>query len=156
MLQDPIFTLSTKEKDADMPDRLNSGDRVIALAAAAQTAAIVAGAASGAIAMWIARHKVGFSTLGLLGGAVIGWIVGMLVGKIIFPATSGNVVITKVGAGSLSMTLRGNVVAALLTGLVVSLLIAFLTGTDFKTIKWASLGTSVVIGIILALLVSLT
>lgn len=139
-----------------MPVGLNSGDRVIALAAAAQTAAIMAGAVSGAVAMWIARHKAGFSTVAFFGGAVMGWIIGTLVGKIIFPATSGNVVITKVGVGSLPMTLRGNVVAALLSGLAVSVLIAFLTKTDFGSLKMATFGTSVAIGIILALLASLT
>ena len=63
---------------------------------------------------------------------------------------------TKVGVGSLPMTLRCNVAAAFLTGLVVSVLIAYLTKTDFGTLKMATRGTSVGIGIILALLASLT
>lgn len=138
-----------------MPEGLKPGDMVVALASAARTAAIVAGVVAGAIAMWIARHKPVLSSVALLGGAVTGWIVGTLVGKIIFPATDGNVVVAKAGPASLPMTLKGNLVATLLTGIVVSILIVLLTKTDFKVIAPASIGAAVLVGIIFALLASL-
>ena len=138
-----------------MAEELNPGDKVVALASAACTAAIVAGGVAGALSVWIARHKPLLSTVALLGGAVTGWIVGTLVGRIMFPATGGNVVIAKADPASLPITLKGNLAATLLTGLVVSILIVLLTKTDFKVIAPVSIGAAVLVGIVLALLTSL-
>lgn len=138
-----------------MQEGLNSGDKVIALAAAATTAAIVAGAVTGVIAAWVAKHKALASIAGLVGGAAIGWCIGSLVGRLLFPASSGNMIIAKWGPGSLPFTLKGNIVASLATSLVVCGLMVIVGKTEFKAIAGPCLGSSVLLGLILALLASL-
>ena len=53
------------------------------------------------------------------------------------------------------MTIKGNLVATLLTGFVVSILIVLFTKTDFSAIAPALIGASILLGIIFALLASL-
>ena len=138
-----------------MPEGLNPGDKVIALAAAATTAAIVAGAATGAIGLWIAKHKIAASFVGLLGGAVIGCFIGMIVGKLIFPASSGNTMIAKWGPCSLPMTLKGDIIASVITAIMVCGLVSLVTKAEFSSIAGPCIGSSVALGVILALLASL-
>lgn len=138
-----------------MVEGLNAGDKVVALAAAARTAAIAAGAVSGAIAMWIARHRLALSCLGFLAGAFLGWILGGLAAKLVFPGTAGHVVIAKTGPSALPMTITGNLTATLVTGLAVAVLVVLITKTEFRAVVPLSLGAAVVIGVTFALLASL-
>ena len=142
-------------KEYEMREGLNPGDKVIVLAAAATTAAIVAGAATGAIAAWIAKHKVAVSAATLLGGVLVGGIIGSIIGKLLFPALDGNVMIAKWGPHSLPLTLKGNIIASLVTSAVVCGLMTLTVKVEFKAIATLCIGTSVILGVILALLASL-
>jgi hypothetical protein len=138
-----------------MTEGLNPGDKVIALASAATTAAIISGAAAGAIAVWLVKHEVLAAIGGFVGGAVLGGIVGMLVGRLVFPATDGNVTITKWGPSSLPLTMKGNIFASVAVSLLVCGLMAVFGKAEMKTIAAPSIGTSIALGMILALLTSL-
>lgn len=138
-----------------MQEGLNPGDKVIALAAAATTAAIVAGAVTGAVAAWLTKHKALASIAGLIGGIAVGWCIGTLVGRLLFPASSGNTMIAKWGPASLPLTLKGNIVASLATSLVICGLTVIIGKTEFKAIASPCIGSSVVLGVIMALLASL-
>ena len=138
-----------------MQEGLNPGDKVIALAAAATTAAIVAGAVTGAVAAWLTKHKAVASIAGLIGGAAIGWCIGSIVGRLLFPASSGNTMIAKWGPASLPLTLKGNIVASLTTSLAICGLMVIIGKADIKAIAAPCVGSSVVLGVILALLASL-
>ena len=138
-----------------MTEGLNPGDKVIALASAATTAAIISGAAAGAIAVWMTKHKVLATIGGFVGGAVLGGIIGMLIGRLLFPTTDGNVTITKWGPSSLPLTLKGNILASLVVSLLVCGLMVIFGKAEMKTIAAPSIGTSIVLGMILALLTSL-
>ncbi len=138
-----------------MQEGLNPGDKTIALAAAATTAAIVAGAVTGAVAAWLTKHKALASIVGLVGGVAIGWCIGTLAGRLLFPASSGNTMIAKWGPASLPLTLKGNVVASLATSLVICGLMIIIGKTEFRAIAGPCVGSSVLIGVIFALLASL-
>ena len=138
-----------------MQEGLSPGDKVIALAAAAKTAAIVAGAVTGAVAVWLMKHKAVASIAGLIGGAAIGWCIGTLAGRLLFPASSGNTMIAKWGPASLPLTLKGNIIASLATSLVICGLMVILGKAEFKNLAGPCIGSSVVIGVIFALLASL-
>ncbi|MFC1512368.1 hypothetical protein ACFL5H_04155 [Candidatus Latescibacterota bacterium] len=131
------------------------GDKVIALTAVARTAAIVSGAASGAIAGWLVRHSLLAIVGSLFLGAVLGWLIGKIIGNIVFPAQNGTVMIAKGGPGSIPLTLKGNFIASLATALTISVLTILATGIGLETIAGLCVGTSVALGIVLALLVSL-
>jgi hypothetical protein len=138
-----------------MQEGLNPGDKVIALAAAATTAAVVAGAVTGTVAAWLTKHKALTSIAGLIGGVAIGWCIGELVGRLLFPASSGNKMIAKWGSAALPLTLKGNIVASLVTSLVICGLMVIIGKTEFKAIAGPCIGSSVVLGVIFALLASL-
>ena len=125
------------------------------MASAVRTAAIVSGAVACAVAVWIARHKPALSLFALLAGAITGWIVGSVVGKMMFPAKDGYVFVAKAGLSSLPLTLKGNLVATFLTSITIAVLVALLTKTEFKVIAPASIGTAFLLGIISALMSSL-
>ena len=138
-----------------MPEGLNPGDKVVALAAAARTAALLAGMVAGGISGWIAKHNLLITSAFIFGGAITGWIVGTIVGKILFPAQSGKVMIVKAGPGSIHMTLKGSVIASFITGLIICALGILFVKADVKSIAIPTLCISVAIGIVLALAVSL-
>jgi hypothetical protein len=138
-----------------MPDGLNPGDKVVALAYAARSAALVGSAVASALAGWITTHKITIAGTALVAGAIVGWITGTIVGRFIFPASDGNVMIAKWGPSSLPLTLKGNIIATLVSALVVCLFAVLILKADIKTIAAPSIGASVVIGVVLALLASL-
>jgi hypothetical protein len=143
------------KKETNMATGLKPGDTVIALASAAMTAAIVSGAVSGGIAGWILKHKTLVSISTLLVGAVVGWMIGAIVGKIMFPSSSGNIMVAKWGPGSLPLTLKGNIVAGVITALTICTLMALLAKVPFIKIALPSVGVSLILSIVLALMASL-
>lgn len=138
-----------------MPEELKPGEKVVALAAAAKTAGIVAGAVSGGMAMWIARHRPAMSGVAFIAGGMLGSVFGAFVGKLIFPASGGNVVVAKAGPSSLPMTIKGNLAAAVVSGLIAVGMVVLATKADFRAVALAPVAASAAVGFVLALLTSL-
>lgn len=139
-----------------MQAELKPGDTVIALAGAAITSASLAGGISGAISAWLTANSALALLAGVVGGAAIGWCMGALVGRILFPASSGNTVVVKKGPAALPPTLKGNVGASLAASLAVSGLVAVIGNAEFTAVAVPSVAISVVLGVVLALLASFT
>ncbi|MFQ5586471.1 MAG: hypothetical protein ACE5GF_06590 [Thermodesulfobacteriota bacterium] len=127
---------------------LQSGDRVIALAAAVRTTSLVAGIAAGAITGWLSQHEIVLSAITALGGGVVGYIVGMIIGRVIFPATPGNVVVAKVGASSLPLTRKGGFPGAVIASVLVSVLVSLIMKNPAMAGMWPSLAAGIVIGVV--------
>jgi hypothetical protein len=138
-----------------MADGLTPGDRVIALAAAARSAALVGGAVASALAGWITKHKLTVLGVAFIAGALIGWIIGTMVGQLIFPAEKGKVMIAKRDPSSLPLILKGNIIASFISALVICLLAILIIKADIKAIAGPSISVSVIIGVVLAILASL-
>jgi hypothetical protein len=131
------------------------GDRVIELAAALRTASLFAGISAGAINGWLSKHNILISVMTALGGGVVGYILGMLIGHIIFPATSGNVVVVKVGISSLPNTLKGGIPSAIIVSVLVSVLGNLIMKNPIMAGMWPSLAAGILIGIVVPCLSSL-
>ena len=97
---------------------LAPGDRVVDLSASLRSAATVSGAISGAVSLWILKQSLLWSAGALVVGAAVGLCIGLLLGPLVFPASPGNVVVVKVGPGSLAATLKAGLVGALVAGAV--------------------------------------
>jgi hypothetical protein len=138
-----------------MPEGLNSGDSVIALAAAVRTAAFLAGIVTGGVSSWIVKHKLVITGAFVISGAITGWIVGTVVGKILFPAQAGHVMIVKTGPSSIPAIIKGDVIASLVTGMIICGLAMLFLKADIKDIALPSLCIPIVIGVVLALAASL-
>ena len=125
---------------------LQRGDRVIVLAVVVRNASLFAGVAAGGLAGWLSQHKAGISAVAALGGGVVGFIIGMIMSRIIFPATSGNVVIAKVGMSSLALTLKGGITCAVIVSVLVSVLVSFLLENPITMGLWPSFAAGIIAG----------
>ncbi|OGV61826.1 MAG: hypothetical protein A2283_06335 [Lentisphaerae bacterium RIFOXYA12_FULL_48_11] len=134
---------------------LNPGDRVIELAGFTRSAAVIAAVISSGVVVWMAKHKAGLTAVCVIGCAIIGYAVGFVVARVLFPATGENVIVTKVGASSLPLTLKGGVLAAIAASLVVSTLCSIVMKSGIVVGLWPSLGIGLVVGIVWACLSSL-
>jgi hypothetical protein len=135
-------------------EKLNPGDKVIALASAACTAAVLAGIVAGCVLGWITKHNLIITGAFVISGAIIGLAVGTVVGKVLFPAQAGQVMVMKTGRGSIHANLKGNVIASTATGIIICSL-AILIFKAAMIIALLSLGISVALGVAFALAGSL-
>ena len=135
---------------------LNPGDRVIELGGAARFAAVLAAAISGGVVAWMAKQKVGITAFCALGAAVVGYAVGFFISRFLFPSTSGNVIVAKVGASSLPLTLKGGISAGIAASVVACILCSLVLKSGISGGLWPSLGIGLVVGIACACLSSLT
>ncbi len=138
------------------PQGLNPGERVVELAALAISAAVATGAVASAWILWLIKKSWVISAGALIGGAVIGFLVGQLVGRVLY-RTGGNTTVVKVGSASLPSTvpagLAGGVVAAIAVG-VLALLI-FSARSQASSVFGVAISCGVVLGILFACLGSL-
>lgn len=134
---------------------LQPGERVIELAASVRTASLVAGIASGAITGWVSQHNIAISAITALGGGVVGYIIGVCIGRIIFPATLGNVAVVKIGISSLPLTIKGGISGAIIASILVSVFACLIIGNPIMPGVWPSLTAGIIIGIVFPCLLSL-
>jgi len=138
-----------------MDNGIKSGDKVVYLAGAAQSAAVIVGAVAGAIAGWMTTHRIVVTGASLVLGGVIGLVVGKVVGLCIFTRNGKKVQVVKTGLRSLPLVLRGNIIASGLSGLAVCLLAVIFLNAEIREIAVPVIGVPVIIGIILAVMASL-
>jgi hypothetical protein len=112
----------------DSVSPLKPGDIVVPLATLATQCGAISGAIAAGIALGRLKSSWSFALLGALGGAALGFCVGWAVGRLLFPAISGNVFVVRAGAAALPLTLRASLVASVLAGLGLSVGSAFFFG----------------------------
>ena len=142
-----------------MPPRgLNPGDRVVALAALAVSAAVATGAVAAAWIVWLIKTSWLASAGAFIAGAVVGFAVGQLVARLLYHTADGNTTVVKVGSASLSATipagLAGGVATAIAVGLLASLI--FSARSQALSLFGVAIGCGVVLGALFACLGSLT
>jgi hypothetical protein len=102
---------------------LQPGDRVIDLRGLTRASAIFAGLAAAPTAARLADWAWGWCGLAAAVGAVAGFTIGGTVGRLVFPSSAGQAVVTRVGVASLGIALRaslcGGISVAVLFGLAV-------------------------------------
>ncbi len=135
---------------------LQPGDRIIALASCANGVALLVGAVASGITAWLAKHRLSVAALAVFGGAILGLIIGMVLSRILFPATQGNVVVVKVGTASLPQTFKAALGAAVPASILASILCALVLHAPIMQGVWPAVVTGSIIGICWALLASLT
>ena len=121
----------------------SSGDRVVDLAASLRFAALVAGAISCAVALWIIKQNVLWAAAALVIGGITGFCIGLVLGPLIFSAAPESVAIVKLGPGALAETLKGTLIGAVISGLVVAAVPAGLFGQSSKLMLLAGIGCSI-------------
>jgi hypothetical protein len=139
-----------------VPQALNSGDRVIELAALAISAAVATGAVSSAWILWLIKKSWLVSAGSLIAGAVVGFLAGQLVARVLY-RTGGNTTIVKFGSASLSSTIPAGLTGGVVTGVVIALFAILIFGARSQALSLfgVAIGCGVVVGILLACFSSL-
>jgi len=139
-----------------MDQNILSGDRVVDLAASLRFAALVAGAISCAVALWLIKQNVLWSIAALVVGGIAGLCIGLVLGPLIFSAAPGQAAVVKLGPGALGETLKGTLIGGVISGLVVAVVPAGLFGQSSKLMLLAGIGCGIgaVVGAALGYLAS--
>ncbi|MDX2111705.1 MAG: hypothetical protein SFY80_15845 [Verrucomicrobiota bacterium] len=138
------------------PSDLNPGDRVVELAALVISAAVATGAVASAWILWLIKKSWMASAGALIAGAVVGFLVGQLLGRVLYH-TGGNTTVVKVGSASLLSTIRAGLAGGVVTALAVAILavLIFSTSSQSSSLFCIAIGCGVVLGILFACLGSL-
>lgn len=126
-----------------MDQNIVTGDRVVDLAASLRFSALVAGAISCAVALWIIKQNVLWSIAALFVGGITGLCIGLVLGPLVFSAAPGQAAVVKLGPGALAETLKGTLIGAVISGLVVAAVPAGLFGQSSKFILLTGIGCGV-------------
>jgi hypothetical protein len=138
------------------PQGLNPGDRVVELAALANSAAVATGAVASAWILWLVKKSWLMSAGALMAGGVVGFLVGQLVGRVLYHP-GGNTVVVKVGSASLPSTVRAGLAGGIITASAIALLgiLIFSAKSQASSVFGVAIGCGVVLGILFACLGSL-
>ena len=138
------------------PQGLNPGDRVVELAALATSAAVATGAVASAWILWLIKKSWLVSSGALIAGGVVGFLVGQLVGRVLYHP-NGNTVVVKVGSASLFSTIRAGLTAGVITAIAIGFvsLLIFSAKNGASFVFGVAIGCGIVLGILFACLGSL-
>lgn len=107
---------------------LNPGDKVVDLAGLARSSAMITGAITLPLALWMLEQNVVWIVAAFVAGGVFGFVLGALLGRMFFPAREGHVFVVKLGPGALALALKaglnGGVCAGILIGVLSPLMLS--------------------------------
>jgi len=140
------------------PPTISSGDRVVDLAASLRFAALVAGAIACAVSLWVIKKNILWALGALVLGGIGSFCIGMVLGRVIFRAPSGQAVVVKLGPGTLAQTLKANLIGAGVSGLIAAVVPALLFAESANLTQLVGLGVGVgiVVGTVSGYLASRT
>jgi len=136
---------------------LNPGDRVVDLAALAVSAGVITGAVAGAWLVWLIKKSWLISAGAFVAGAVIGFAVGQLMGRILY-RSGENTTVVKVGSASLSATIPAGIAGGVVTAFSITLIAMLIFGARSQTLSLlgVAIACGIVLGVLFACLSSLT
>lgn len=145
-------------RPTNMPPQINSGDRVVELAALVVTAAVTAGSIAGAWIMWLIKKNWAASIGAIFIGAVLGFATARVLANIIYRSPNGDTVVVKIGSASLSSTIPAGLIGGIAAGVVMALgaMLVFGAGSQAASLFGVAVGCGIVLGILFACLGSLT
>lgn len=121
---------------------LNPGDKVVDLAGLVRSCAMVTGALTLPIALWILDQDIVWIVSSVVVGGALGFLLGALLGLVFFPVREGHVFVVKLGPGALPLAMKaglnGGVCAGILMGLLSPLILSEIT----KVTPLVGLGTA--------------
>lgn len=128
---------------------LQPGKTVVLLPDLARTAAMIGGSLSAGIVVWVMRHRILTSLGALLPGGLVGFVIGTGVGRLLYPAAEGNVLVVKAGQAALPVTLKAALAGAISSSILVAASLAMFATPGQRLIVFAG---GVLAGIIVGIL----
>ena len=139
------------------PQGLNPGDRIVELAGLVQSAAIITGAVTAAWLMWRIKRSWAASSAAFVAGAVLGYGMAQVVGRVLYRGADGQTTVVKAGIGALGSAIPAGLAGGLSAAVLVALLALVIFGSmdQATSLFLVSLGCGAVMGVIVACLASL-
>jgi hypothetical protein len=134
---------------------LKSGDKVIALASVVRSVSLLSGGFSAGFVNWMVNYKFIIAAGYAFAGDIVGYLVGYVISRLLFPASKGRVRVIRAGMPSLPLTLKAGIIGAAAASLLNTVLVNMITRSELTFAFIPSVGFSLLIGIVLACLVSL-
>lgn len=97
------------------------GDKVVDLAGLLRSSAVQTGAVASAVSLWMLKHGVLWTVGALVLGGVAGFVLGALIGPLLFPARAGDIMVVKLGPGALGLALKAGLIGGLCAGILAGL-----------------------------------
>jgi hypothetical protein len=139
---------------SQMQQALQPGDRVVDLAGLTQSAGLFGGAIVAAVSAWLAKRSVAWLVSALFIGAVFGFFIGNLVGRVYRSAGDQRSVIS-VGAQALPSAIPAGLLGAIISALVMSSISVFVLKAPPQATFITAAICGVVVGVLFACLASL-
>lgn len=135
---------------------ISYGDRVVDLAASLRFAALATGAIACAVSLWVVTKDILWALGALVLGGIGSFCIGLILGRVIFRAPSGQVVVVKLGPGALAATLKANLIGACVSGLIAAVVPAllFAESADLTQLVGLGIGVGIVVGAVSGYLAS--
>jgi hypothetical protein len=122
---------------------LKPGERVLDLRAVTRSAAIFVGLVVAPIAARMAALSWGYAAGAAFAGMVLGFLVGIIAGKVLFPAPRGQAVVVRWGGSSLPITLKASLCGGGVMAIGIAVAALFLGGIT-------AAGPPLIVGVIVA------
>ena len=100
---------------------LNPGDKVVDLAGLVRSSAMITGAITLPLALWMLEQDAIWIVVAIVAGGVVGVVLGALLGRVFFPAREGHVFVVKLGPGALPLALKASLNGGVCTGILIGL-----------------------------------
>lgn len=122
---------------------LHPGDKVVDLAGLVRSSAMVTGAITLPLALWMLEQDVVWIVAAIVAGGIVSFLLGTLLGRLFFPAREGHVFVVKLGPGALPLALKAGLNGGVCTGILVGLLSPLVLSEVTKVTLLVGLGTAV-------------
>lgn len=127
---------------------LSPGDKVVDLEALLRASALLAGAASAAVSLWLLVEALLWTVVALVAGGASGYALGIMIGRGFYRAPEGQVVVVKLGSGAMQAALQAGLIGGICSG-ALAITVPFLLLADGRTLVqhlWIGVVAGIVIG----------
>ncbi len=122
---------------------LNPGDKVVDLAGLLRSCAMVTGALTLPLALWILEQSIVWILAAVVAGGVVGILLGAVLGRAFFPAREGHVFVVKLGPGALPLALKAALNGGVCAGVLIGLSAPLVLSAGTKVTPLVGLGTAI-------------
>ncbi|MBV9470946.1 MAG: hypothetical protein JO316_05470 [Abitibacteriaceae bacterium] len=113
-------------------DELQAGDKVVELGAMVRSVTVATGSISSTLLLFLARQSLGSCLTAFLIGAITGFIIGLLLSRLLYADGKGNVKIVKATPANFPITVS----AALKGGTCQTVVVLIGLGLSGKIVAW--------------------
>jgi hypothetical protein len=124
------------------------GDKVVDLAALLRSSALLTGAVTAAISLWLLVESPLWIVVALVAGGAGGYAAGIVIGREFYRPLEGHVMVVKLGPGALWPALQAGLIGGIVSG-ALAVVVPFLILADGRTLVqhlWIGLVAGIVVG----------